>query len=198
MQEARPAVVSTLFLMIVAGIAYPAAVALLARLPWARQAEGSLVLARGHLVGSELVGQVWSDPGHFWGRPSATTGTDGGPLPCNGALSGGSNLSPGNPSLAALVADRAAALRAAGPCPAGPIPAQLLLASGSGLDPHISPEAAAYQIPRVAWARRLDEASLRSLVRACTEPPQWGMFGEARVNVLRLNLALEGLGEKRP
>jgi K+-transporting ATPase ATPase C chain len=194
-RELRPALLSTLMLALGGGALFPAGVWLIARLVWPRQAEGSLVLARGRTVGSERIGQAFLDPGHFWGRPSATVDGQGRPLPWNAANGGGSNLSPGNPALAAAVAERAARLRA-DPGP-GPLPPELLMASGSGLDPHISPEAAAWQVPRVARARRLDEGRLRRLVADCTERPQFGFLGEARVNVLRLNLALERLGGPR-
>jgi K+-transporting ATPase ATPase C chain len=140
-----------------------------------------------------LVGQVFTDPGDFWGRPSATVGADGKPLPCDGANSGGSNLGPGNPELGKAVAARVAALRAADPGGTEPVPVDLVTASGSGLDPHISPAAAAFQARRVARARGLDEARVLALVGQCTEWPQLRCLGDARVNVLRLNLALDAL-----
>jgi K+-transporting ATPase ATPase C chain len=186
-------VVFFLALSLLAGVGYPALLYTLVRLPWGRQAEASRVWRGGQEVGSEWIGQVFSDPGHFWGRPSATVAANGQPRPCNAANSGGSNLAPGNPALAAAVAARVAALRAADPGQPGPVPADLVTASGSGLDPHISPEAAAYQVARIARRRGLDEGRLRQLVRDHTEGPQFGLLGEPRVNVLKLNLALEAM-----
>jgi K+-transporting ATPase ATPase C chain len=189
----RPALVAFLGLTLATGALYPALVFALARLVWPRAADGSLVRQDGRVVGSRWIAQAFTDPGHFWGRPSATVDARGLPSPWNAARSGGSNLAPGSPALARLVAERAAALRAADPDPADPVPADLVLASGSGLDPHIRPAAALWQVPRVARRRGLDEAQLRRLVAAHTEAPQLGFLGEPRVNVLELNLALDAL-----
>jgi K+-transporting ATPase ATPase C chain len=184
--QVRPAIVAFLALTAITGIAYPLLLAGLARLAWPAQAAGSLVLDHGRVVGSRLIGQAFTGPGDFWGRPSATT-----PSPCNAANSGGSNLSLGNPDLAKAIAARAAALQAADPEQPGPIPADLVTASGSGLDPHISPAAAAYQAHRVAKVRGLSLDQVLALVRRHTERPQFGILGEARVDVLELNLALD-------
>jgi K+-transporting ATPase ATPase C chain len=190
--QLRPALVSFLALTALTGLAYPLLVTGLARALFPRQAEGSLIRKDGKVIGSELIGQSFTDPGHFWGRPSATAGPDGKPLPYNGGNSGGSNLAPSNPDLKKAVEARIAALRAADPETTGPVPVDLVTASASGLDPHISPAAAAFQVHRVAKARGLDEAKVRALVAAHTEGPQLGLFGAARVHVLKLNLALDG------
>lgn len=191
--QLRPALVSFLGLSLLTGLAYPLALTGLARALFPRQAAGSLIHRNGQVIGSAWIGQSFTDPGHFWGRPSATTGPDGKPLPCNGASSGGSNLAPSNPALLEAVRDRVAALRAADPEAGGPVPVDLVTASGSGLDPDISPAAAAFQVHRVAKARGLDEATVRDLVARHTVEPQWGLLGEARVNVLALNLDLDSL-----
>ena len=190
--QIRPAIIAVLGLTVLTGMVYPLLVAVLARALFPFQAAGSLVRRDGRVVGSLLIGQVFTDPGDFWGRPSATVDAGGRPAPCDAANSGGSNLSQGNPALAQAVAARVAALRAADPGQA-PIPVDLVTASGSGLDPHLSPAGAAYQARRVARARGLDEARVRALVVQCTERPQLGVLGEPRVNVLRLNLALDAL-----
>jgi potassium-transporting ATPase KdpC subunit len=175
-------------LTVVTGLVYPLLVTGIAKVALPDAANGSLILKDGKPVGSRLIGQNFTDPGHFWGRPSATS-----PQPYNAASSGGSNLGPLNPALADAVKARVAALAAAGPVPAGPLPADLVTASASGLDPHISPAAAEYQIARVANARGIAPEKLRALVEANTEGRQWGIFGEARVNVLGLNIALDAL-----
>ena len=151
-----------------------------------RQANGSLLLRGDQVVGSELLGQEFAGPNHFWGRPSATGG-----VPCDGLASGGSNLGPTNPALAEKFAERAKRLRTDHPDQTGNIPVDLLTASGSGLDPHISPAAAEYQVARVASARKLSVEAVRELVRKHSLGPQLGGLGEPRVNVLTLNLALE-------
>jgi K+-transporting ATPase ATPase C chain len=185
----RPALVCFLVLSILTGIAYPLAVTGIARVAFPREAAGSLVTRNGRPVGSALVGQGFGDPGHFWGRPSAT-----GPFPYNGAASGGSNLGPLNPALADAVKGRLDALRAADPGNASPVPVDLVTASGSGLDPHISMAAARYQAARVARLRRLPPEQVRALIDRLAEGRAFGFLGEPRVNVLQLNLALEGLG----
>lgn len=183
----RAAVVLVAVMTTLTGVVYPLVVTGIAQLLFPRQANGSLVVASGRTVGSELIGQPFDDPRYFWGRPSATS-----PFPYNAAASSGSNLGPTNPTLAGAVKDRIEALRATDPHHPGPVPVDLVTASGSGLDPHVSPAGALYQVPRVARARRMDEAAVRRLVEQHTEGRQWAVFGEPRVNVLRLNLALDG------
>ena len=183
----KPAAMLLLLLTLITGAVYPALVTVLAQLWFSDQANGSLISNdRGQLIGSALIGQNFTDPGHFWGRPSATT-----PYPYNAAASSGSNLGPTNPALSAAVADRIAALKAVDPGNPAPLPADLVTASASGLDPHISIAAAQYQLQRVAKARHLSGDQLQSLVNAHIEKRQWGVFGEPRVNVLQLNLALD-------
>ncbi|MDR3684401.1 MAG: potassium-transporting ATPase subunit KdpC [Geothrix sp.] len=194
--QLRPALVSFIAISAVTGLAYPFAITGLSRLIFPRQAGGSLIVKDGRVIGSEWIGQSFTAPRDFWGRPSATVDADNKPLPYNGANSGGSNLAPSNPDLHKAVQDRISALRAADPDATGPVPVDLVTASGSGLDPHISPAAAAYQVHRVAQARGLDEAKVRALVAAYIEGPQLGVLGESRVNVLKLNLALEALPPK--
>lgn len=184
----RPSLTLLLLLTLLTGVAYPALVTGLAQALFPRAANGSLIEANGRVVGSALVGQPFSDAGRFWGRPSAIT-----PRPYDAQTSGGSNLGPTNPALAAAVAGRVAALRASDPGNGAPIPVDLVTASGSGLDPDVSPAAALWQVARVARARGLPEAAVRELVEARIEPPVLGVIGAPRVNVLRLNLALESL-----
>ena len=186
----RPAFSLLILLSLVTGLAYPAAMTAAAGLLFPRQAEGSLVRDGGKVAGSELIGQQFTDPGRFWGRPSATT-----PQPCNAAGSGGSNLSPAGEAQLKAVKERAEALRAADPGNAAPIPADLLTASASGLDPHISPAAAQWQAPRVARVRGLDEAAVRELIARRTEGRQLGFLGEPRVNALLLNRDLDSLSQ---
>jgi K+-transporting ATPase ATPase C chain len=183
----RPAIVSLGLLTLVTGVAYPLLVTGIAQLLFPWQANGSLVLKDDRPVGSALIGQPFDDPKYFWSRPSATS-----PFPDNAAASTGSNLGPTNPALAEAVKSRVEALRAADPGNTAPIPVDLVTASGSGLDPHISPAAALYQVHRVAKARGLDEGAVRQLVEQHIEGRQLGILGEPRVNVLRLNLALDG------
>lgn len=183
----RPACLLLFALSLITGLAYPAAVTALASALFPRQAGGSLIVDHGRVAGSALLGQQFSDPGHFWGRPSATN-----PQPYNAAASSGANLGPTNPQQLKNVAERVAALRAAHG--EGPVPQELVTASASGLDPHISPAAARYQLARVARARGLDEAALRQLVARRTEGRQLGLLGEERVNVLLLNRDLDSLG----
>lgn len=189
----RPALVSFLALTALTGLAYPLLVTGVARVAFPRQAGGSLLLRDGKVVGSEWIGQSFTDPGHFWGRPSATVDANGEPSPYNGASSGASNLAPSNPALATAVSARIAVLRAADPEATGPVPVDLVTTSGSGLDPHISPAAADFQVRRVARARHLEAARVRELVARHTEGPQLGVLGEPRVNVLKLNLDLDTL-----
>ena len=183
----RPALVLLIVLSVLTGLIYPAVVTGVAQLVFPRQANGSLIVRDGKVVGSSLIGQPFDDPKYFWGRPSATS-----PFPYNAAASSGSNQGPTNPALYDAVKGRVEALRAADPGNATPVPVDLVTASGSGLDPHISPAAALYQVGRVARARKLDEPAVRQLVERHTEGRQLGFLGESRVNVLMLNLALDG------
>ena len=194
--QLRPALVSFVALSVITGLAYPFAITGLSKLIFPHQAGGSLIVKDGKVIGSEWIGQSFTAPRDFWGRPSATVDADSKPLPYNAANSGGSNLAPSNPDLHKVVQDRIAALRAADPDATGPVPVDLVTASGSGLDPHISPASAAFQVQRVAKARGLDEAKVRDLVTAHIEGPQLGVLGESRVNVLKLNLALNELPSK--
>ncbi|HTL98712.1 MAG TPA: potassium-transporting ATPase subunit KdpC [Holophagaceae bacterium] len=191
--QLRPALVSFLAFSALVGMGYPLLVTGLARVAFPHQAQGSLIRKDGKVLGSEWIGRNFTDPRDFWGRPSATVDADGKPLPDNGANSGGSNLATSNPDLVKAVQDRATKLRAADPGNPLPIPADLVTASASGLDPDISPEAAAYQIHRVALARGLDEAKVRALVDRRVEAPTFGLLGEPRVNVQTLNLDLDAL-----
>lgn len=185
----KPAVVMLAVWTLLTGAFYPALVTGLAQAFFPRQANGSLIEDnQGRAAGSSLIGQPFSANKYFWGRPSAT-----GPYPYNAEASSGSNLSPTNPALADAVKARIAALHAADPENKTAVPADLVTASGSGLDPHISPAAAEYQLNRVAKARKIDLGKLRELVQAHTEGRQWGLFGEPRINVLALNRALESL-----
>jgi potassium-transporting ATPase KdpC subunit len=175
-------------LTLITGVIYPLVLTGIAQVLFPRQANGSLVVKDGKAVGSELIGQQFGDPKYFWPRPSATT-----PVPYNGGNSGGSNLGPLNPQLAKNVQERIEALRAADPTHRPGVPVDLVTASGSGLDPDISPAAAEYQVARVAKARHMDEAAVRDLVDRHTRQRQLGVLGEPRVNVLALNLALDTL-----
>ena len=182
----RPALVLFAALSLITGLAYPLAVTGVAQATMAAPANGSLVWRDGQAVGSRLIGQPFSDPAHFWGRPSATT-----PMPDNAANSGGSNLGPSNPALVAAVKARIQALRAADPGQTAPVPIDLVTASASGLDPHISVAAAQYQLPRIARLRGVPVAALQDLVARHTEGILLGFLGEPRVNVLLLNLDLD-------
>lgn len=177
----RPALALLLSFTLLTGVCYPAAVTGLAQLAFSGQANGSLIRVGDVVVGSSLIGQPFDDPAYFSGRPSATA-----PVPCNGAASSGSNLGPMNPALHEAVAERVLAFGAG-------VPVDLVTASGSGLDPHISPAAAYFQAPSVARARGMSEAQVRELVDAHVEGRTLGLLGEPRVNVLRLNLALDAL-----
>jgi K+-transporting ATPase ATPase C chain len=185
-EHLRPALMSLLLLTLVTGVAYPLLVTGIAQTLFPNRANGSLVVKDGKVVGSALIGQVFDDPKYFWGRPSATS-----PYGYNAGASSGSNLSPTNPGLIKAVQDRVDALRSADPDNEAPVPVDLVTASGSGLDPHISPAAALYQVPRVARARKLAPEAVRALVDQHTEGRQLGFLGEPRVNVLALNLALD-------
>jgi K+-transporting ATPase ATPase C chain len=182
----RNALVMLLLMTVTTGIAYPLVVTGVAQVLFPSQAHGSQVMANGRPVGSALIGQSFTAPGYFWGRPSATT-----PGPNNAAASTPSNLGPTNPALAKAASDRIAALRDADPLNKAAVPVDLVTASGSGLDPEISPAAAEYQLARVARARHLDPAKLRELIAANTDGRQLGVLGEPRVNVLKLNLAVD-------
>jgi len=182
----RPVLIVFGVLTLLTGVAYPMLVTGVGQALFPNQAAGSLILREGKPVGSSLIGQNFSDPGHFWGRPSAT-----GPQPNNGLASSGSNQGPLNPALLDAVKGRADALRAADPGNAQPIPVELVTASASGLDPHISPAAAQYQVSRVAAVRHLPTATVQALVADATQRPIVGILGEPVVNVLRLNLALD-------
>lgn len=181
--QLRPAASLLAIFTLLTGVIYPVTMTALAQLAFPEQANGSLLLRSGQAVGSTLIGQSFTEPRYFWGRPSATS-----PGPYNAAASSGSNLGPTNPALISAVRERAAALGAE-----NPVPVDLVTSSGSGLDPHISPAAAGFQIARVARVRGLPEAQLETLVRAHTEARTLGILGEPRVNVLQLNLALDEL-----
>ena len=185
-QHLRPALVSLLLLSAVTGLLYPLAVTGIAQVTMPKEANGSLIEEKGQLIGSELIGQSFTSPKYFWGRPSAT-----GPMSHNAANSAGSNQGPLNPALEATVKARVEALRAADPGNTAPVPVDLVTASASGLDPHISLAAARYQAPRVARERGLSVKEVQRLIDAHTEPTDLRVLGEPRVNVLKLNLALD-------
>ena len=184
----RPAITLLLVLTVLTGIAYPFVVTGVAQVIFPAQAAGSLITAGGKVVGSRLIGQPFSDPKDFWGRPSATS-----PQPYNGLSSGGSNLGPLNPALIDAVKARIDALRAADPANHAPVPVDLVTASASGLDPDISLAAAYYQAGRVARARRLDPARVQALIAAHARRSLLRVVGSPRVNVLELNLALDAI-----
>jgi K+-transporting ATPase ATPase C chain len=184
----RPCLGTFFALTLLTGVAYPLAVTVVARLGFDEKSSGSVVLREGRPVGSRLLGQPFSRPEYFWSRPSATA-----PQPYNGAASTGSNLGPTNPALVDAVRGRVETLRRFEHVTGARPPVDLVTASGSGLDPHISPAAAAYQAPRVAHARNLSESQLRRLILEHTEARTLGVLGEPRVNVLELNLALDSL-----
>ncbi|CDH46127.1 MAG: potassium-transporting ATPase subunit KdpC [Candidatus Competibacteraceae bacterium] len=187
----RPALSLFILLTIITGLIYPLAVTGIGQALFPAQAAGSLIQRDGKVIGSRLIGQNFTDPKYFWGRPSAT-----GPYPYNAAASSGSNLGPLNPALHDAVAGRVKALREADPGNSAPVPVDLVTTSASGLDPQISPAAAAYQAARVARVRGLKLDAVQTLVAQHTEDRQWGVFGEPRVKVLELNLALDGLQPK--
>jgi len=182
----RNAVSMLVLLTVITGLAYPLVVTGLARVLFPTQADGSLIEQSGKPVGSSLIGQQFTDPKYFWGRPSATS-----PQANNGASSSGSNQGPTNPALTDAAKQRIAALQAADPGNAAPVPVDLVTASGSGLDPEISPAAAQYQVARVARVRQLSVSQVEALVSQATQGRQLGVLGEPRVNVLKLNLLLD-------
>jgi K+-transporting ATPase ATPase C chain len=184
--QIKPALLMLLILTVITGVLYPLLVTGIAQLVFPKQANGSLIYQNGKPVGSALIGQPFDDPKYFWSRLSAT-----GPFPYNAAASSGSNLGPTNETLLKAVEARVQALRQADSSNTQSIPVDLVTASGSGLDPHISPAAALYQVPRVARARNMEESVVRRLVEKHIEGRQLGFLGEPRVNVLKLNLALE-------
>jgi K+-transporting ATPase ATPase C chain len=188
LKELKPALLILIVLTVITGAVYPLIVTGIAQVLFPRQANGSLIQRDGKAVGSELIGQPFGAPKYFWSRPSATS-----PYPYNAAASSGSNQGPLNTALTEAVAGRIKALRDADPGNTAPVPADLVTASGSGLDPHISSAAAEYQVARVAKARNLDPQKVRALVAEATEGRQLGFLGEPRVNVLKLNLALDAL-----
>lgn len=188
----RNAFVMLLLMTVLTGAAYPLVATGLAQAIFPAQSNGSLVMKDGKAVGSSLIGQSFTEPKYFWGRPSATT-----PMADNGASSTGSNLGPTNPALTDAVKQRIDALRAVDPGNDAPVPVDLVTASGSGLDPEISPAAAQYQLMRVAKARGVEPAKVQQLVAQATAGRQFGLLGEPRVNVLQLNLALDALQAKR-
>jgi K+-transporting ATPase ATPase C chain len=187
LKELKPALLMLIVMTVLTGALYPLVVTGIAQVVFARQANGSLIERDGKKIGSELIGQPFGDPKHFWSRPSATS-----PYPYNASSSSGSNQGPLNPALAEAVTARIKALRDADPGNAAPVPADLVTASASGLDPHISPAAAEYQVARVAKARGIDPGKVRELVGQSTQGRQLGFLGEPRVNVLKLNLMLDG------
>jgi K+-transporting ATPase ATPase C chain len=187
-QELRASLVMLLLMTVLTGFAYPLVVTGIAQAVFPKQANGSLIEEHGQVIGSALIGQSFTDPKYFWGRPSATS-----PYPYDAAASSGSNLGPTNPALLEAVDARVAALKAADPDQKALIPVDLVTASASGLDPDISPAAALYQVPRIARLRHIGEAQLRELVAKYTTLRTFGVLGEPRVNVLELNLALDGI-----
>jgi potassium-transporting ATPase KdpC subunit len=186
LKELKPALLMLLALTVITGAIYPALVTGIAQVVMPSAANGSLLLRDGKPVGSTLIGQPFSAPKYFWSRPSATS-----PYPDNAAASSGANLGPTSPALTDAVRASIKALRDADPDNTAPVPVDLVTASGSGLDPHISPAAAAYQVGRVARVRGLEAVQVQALVDAYTEGRQFGLLGEPRVNVLQLNLALD-------
>jgi K+-transporting ATPase ATPase C chain len=186
LKNIRPALVVLALLTVITGLIYPLVVTGIAQAVFPSRANGSFIESGGKVRGSELIGQPFSDPKYFWSRLSAT-----GPYVYNAAASSGSNYGPLNPALLDAAQKRIKDLKDADPYNGQPIPVDLVTASGSGLDPHISVAAALYQLPRVARIRKMSEEQVRSLLNESTEGRQWGFLGESRVNVLKLNLALD-------
>jgi K+-transporting ATPase ATPase C chain len=184
----RPAITLFLLFTLLTGAIYPVAITVLAQTIFPHRANGSILEPNGQAIGSELIGQQFDDPRYFWGRPSATE-----KVPYDAALSSGSNLGPTNDDLLNKIKERVEAIRQAHPDLTGPIPADLVTASASGLDPHISPAAAQFQVTRVAKVRSMSKDRIQELINANTEGREFGVLGEPRVNVLRLNLALDQL-----
>ena len=184
----RPALVLLALFTLLTGVVYPVAITGIAQLAFPRQANGSVITVDGTAAGSRLIGQPFDDPKYFWGRPSGTS-----PFPYNAASSTGTNQGPTNPALADAVRARVAMLRAADPGNTAPAPVDLVTASGSGLDPHISPAAAEFQLERVARVRGLPVERVRALVAAHTEGRTFGILGDPRVNVLDLNMDLDAV-----
>lgn len=191
-EHLRPTLTLLAAFTVLTGLIYPLVITGVAQVAFPHQANGSVVVREGQAAGSELIGQQFEDPKYFWGRPSATA------VPYDAAAGAGSNKGPLNPDLKQAVQERIAALRRADPGSRQPVPVDLVTASASGLDPHISPAAAEYQVGRVARRRGLPEESVRRMVTQHTEPRQWGFLGEPRVNVLLLNLSLDRLASARP
>ena len=192
MSLVRPALTLLGAFSVLVGLVYPVFITVVAELAFSSEAHGSLLKNGESIRGSVLIGQSFDSPRYFWGRPSATT-----PFPYNGGSSSGSNLGPTNPALRDAIAARVARLRAIDPDNPEPVPIDLVTASASGLDPHITPAAAYYQMNRVARERELDSARVRALAEASIEPRTFGILGEPRVNVLKLNLALDRLAPER-
>jgi len=186
------AALMVLVMTVITGLVYPVVITAISKLVFSAKSEGSVILVDGGIIGSELIGQNFKDPRYFWGRPSMTSGK-----PYNASASGGSNLGPSNQKLVENAADRIKALKAANPGNIHEIPIDLLTSSASGLDPHITPDAALYQVRRVAGARGLNENMVEALVIKSIEPRTFGILGEPRVNVLKLNIALYRLPDNR-
>jgi K+-transporting ATPase ATPase C chain len=186
LKQLRAAVIMLIAMTVFTGLLYPVVITGVAQVIFPYQANGSLIVKNGTVVGSALIGQPFDDPKYFWSRPSAT-----GPYPYNAAASSGSNLGPTNGVLTQMVQSRVDALRKADPGTTAPVPVDLVTASGSGLDPNISPAAAEYQVPRVARVRNMDPVTVRQLVAQNTTGRFLGLLGEPAVNVLQLNLALD-------
>lgn len=191
LSQIKTAIILLLLMTVLTGLIYPAVVTGIAQIFFPAQADGSFIKENNKIVGSKLIGQDFTEPKYFWGRPSATT-----PFPYNAASSSGSNLGPTNPTLFTAVKGYIATLQQADPQNTKPIPVDLVTASGSGLDPDISPAAAFYQVARVAKVRGLPQIEVENLVQHFITPRQWGILGEPRVNVLQLNLALDALAKK--
>ena len=186
MKDLRASVLALAVFTLLLGLAYPACMTAFGQFTFPRAADGSLVVEQGQIVGSELIGQPFTDPAYLWGRPSATA-----PTADNAMSSAATNAGPLAPALRDAVQQRIAALQAADPGNTAPVPIDLVTASASGLDPHVSPAAAYYQVPRIARARGLTEGAVRAVIGAHVEGPQLGVLGEPRVNVLAVNLALD-------